>query len=341
MPVTPITQDEAFAALLEDVAAARAPTATLRAGQRLGDVVLERPLGRGGMGEVWEGRDIRTGRAVALKLLHRRGLVGSPDEALNEAAILERVRHPHIVEVHNFGVHDGETPFVVMERLGGETLAERVRRRGPMTPFDAIPLAEQLGAALGHAHTHGLIQRDVKPSNIIVEEKGPELLVKLIDFGLTRPTPRLDDEAASLRPAGTPAYMSPEQRTDPKRVDGRSDLWSASAVLHFALTGADPAGPAAPKLPESVGRWLDRGMAATPEQRPATAHQWAQGFKRAVARGGPALPYPEALYAEPPVPRPRPQPAPPTAASSRVIPRVWWLALILASLALTLAWLLR
>jgi len=289
--LTPATHDREFAALLGEVASADAPEdkPSLRPGRQVGDVVLKHAIGRGGMGEVWEAWHKRLGRDVAIKML----LHGTED-GLAEAVVLERLRHPNVVEVHGFGELDG-VPFVVMERLRGDTLRKRIDRRGPMTPREGIALTQQLAAALSHAHGHGVVHRDVKPSNVIVVG-AEQLEVKLIDFGLSRLSPRLSDEARELGRAGTPAYMSPEQRRAPEAIDGRSDLWSATAVVFFALTGHRPDANEPTQLPEAVGHWIGRGMHDDIQQRPATPHQWAHSYKRAVERGGAPLPYPQALY---------------------------------------------
>lgn len=289
--LTPATFDSEFGALLGEVASAEAPASgpSLRPGRQVGEVVLEKAIGRGGMGEVWEAWHQGLGRRVAVKML----LHGTED-GLAEAVTLERLRHPNVVDVHGFGELDG-MPFVIMERLQGETLKDRITRLGPMTPREGIALTQQLAAALSHAHAHGLVHRDVKPSNVVLVE-GDGLVVKLIDFGLSRPSPRMSSDARELGRAGTPAYMSPEQRRAPASIDGRSDLWSATAVVYYALTGHRPDAKKPIQLPEAVGHWLDRGMHLDLRQRPATPHQWALGYKRAVERGGAPLPYPQALY---------------------------------------------
>ncbi len=330
--LTPATFDSEFGALLGEVASADAPAAgpSLRPGRQVGEVVLEKAIGRGGMGEVWEAWHQGLGRRVAIKML----LHGTED-GLAEAVTLERLRHPNVVDVHGFGELDG-TPFVIMERLEGETLKDRVARLGPMTPREGITLTQQLAAALSHAHGHGLVHRDVKPSNVVLVG-GEELLVKLIDFGLSRPSPRMSSDARELGRAGTPAYMSPEQRRAPEAIDGRSDLWSATAVVYYALTGHRPDAKEPTQLPEAVGHWLDRGMHPDLRERPATPHQWALGYKRAVERGSAPLPYPQALYAMNVEAERKPlSTAPPTQLGPFTVPRPVKLLLVLVVLAVLL-----
>lgn len=286
--LTPPTGDNAFGALLGAVAKADAHP-LLEPGRRVGEVILHGAIGRGGMGEVWEGWHEGLSRIVALKLL-----IHGTEDGIAEAVLLERLRHPHVVAVHGFGEVEG-TPYVVMERLDGETLRERIDRIGAMAPQEAIGLTQQLASALGHVHAHGLVHRDVKPSNVVLLHRD-SLELKLIDFGLSRPSPQMSDEARELGHGGTPAYMSPEQRQTPHEIDGRSDLWSATAVVYFALTGQRPGARERVDLPEAVCHWLDRGMATEQRDRPATPHQWARSFKQAVERGGAPLRYPQALY---------------------------------------------
>ncbi len=190
------------------------------------------PLGRGGMGEVFLAEDERLGRRVALKFLAR-AAVADPDarERLRrEARSLATLSHPNIAAIHALE-SDGYRSCLVMEYVEGETLAARIMRR-PLPIPELIAIGRAIAEALAHAHARGLIHRDVKPANIIVDSKGT---AKLTDFGIAHLEGATRLTAEGFTP-GTVSYMSPEQaRGD--TVDARSDLFSLGAVLYEALTG--------------------------------------------------------------------------------------------------------
>jgi Tol biopolymer transport system component len=197
------------------------------------------------MGVVYHAEDPRLGRPVAIKVLPA-GVLG--DEAVarfrREARAASALNHPHICTVYDVGDHDG-APFLVLEFLEGETLADRLRR-GPLSADQALDLAAQVADALATAHAAGIVHRDIKPGNLFVTRRGD---AKVLDFGLAKQTdaPRADDEtragSAQLTVAGTTmgtvAYMSPEQARA-EAVDGRSDLFSLGVVLYEMLTGRRP-----------------------------------------------------------------------------------------------------
>jgi tetratricopeptide (TPR) repeat protein len=202
--------------------------------------ILQR-LGAGGMGEVLLAEDERLGRQVALKFLPPGGLT-APDRAerlAREARSLASLNHPGIAAIHALEVSEGR-PFLAMEYVEGETLAERIARR-PLPLEDAIRVGREVAEALEHAHARGVIHRDVKPANILVTQDGA---TKLADFGLAllRDETRLTAEGTV---SGTAHYMSPEQARGAE-VDGRSDLFSLGAVLYEALTGKRPFDAAGP-----------------------------------------------------------------------------------------------
>ena len=205
---------------------------------------LERCIGSGGMGEVWEARHLLLDRVVAVKLLADE-MRSVADRLLREARVLARVRHEAVVEVYDCGLLDG-VPYLVMERLVGETLAQAVAR-GPMPVDGAVALFVTLLDGLQAAHKSGVIHRDLKPDNIFLARDAAGVLrPKLIDFGIAALT---SDEAgasgARLTRAGlvmgTPSYMSPEQFRG-QTVDARTDVWSATASLYEAIVGAPPFG---------------------------------------------------------------------------------------------------
>ena len=200
----------------------------------LGDFRLLRELGRGGMGIVYEAWQRSLDRHVAVKVLSP-ALVSSPSAVARlrrEASAAGRLRHPHIVEVFGFG-SDGDRHFFAMQLVRGVPLHECTARfRQPMR---AVALAVQLTEALAHAHAHGLVHRDVKPANILVQADDTILLT---DFGVARDEalPSLTREGGFL---GTLDYASPEQvRGEP--VDARADLWAVGVLVHELLTGDSP-----------------------------------------------------------------------------------------------------
>ncbi|MES4904260.1 MULTISPECIES: protein kinase [unclassified Streptomyces] len=206
---------------------------------------LVRPLGRGGMGEVWEARDASLRRPVAVKVISVLAGGGSrADEArarfLREARITAALQHPHIVTVHDLGeatTGQGTTPFLVMELLRGEGL-DAVVRRGPAGEEDVARWGAQVCDALGEAHAAGILHRDIKPANLFVMASGN---LKVLDFGIARAA---DASATGDRlthtgfMVGTAAYMAPEQARG--RPEQRSDLYSLGCVLFELLTGRLP-----------------------------------------------------------------------------------------------------
>jgi hypothetical protein len=192
-------------------------------------------IGRGGMGVVYEARDKRLDRVVALKRLP--DALGSDPQAvallLREARSAARLNHRNIVTVHDVDRDDGAW-FIVMERLEGELLSDVLARRGPLSPRSAIRVARQVAAGLSYAHERGIVHRDVKPSNLFVTR---DPIVKLMDFGVAK----IVEEARRKKTlvGGTPSYMAPEQAAG-EGVDGRTDLYALGATLFELLTGEVP-----------------------------------------------------------------------------------------------------
>jgi tRNA A-37 threonylcarbamoyl transferase component Bud32 len=228
-----------------------APIARITPGTVLGGAYrIEEPLGRGGMGEVHAARHLRTGRRYAVKTI-------LPGAHANEASIRRFEReataasalgHPGIVQVHDFNVTPGGLFYLVMDLLEGETLEARLERVGALPWPEAQRIAVELCAALGAAHEHGLLHRDLKPGNVFLAKhgKGAERTV-LVDFGLVKPMEESSAVTSTGAVVGTPMYMSPEQARG-EALDVRSDLYSLAAVVFEMITGAPP--------------FLDRSMAA-------------------------------------------------------------------------------
>jgi len=226
-----------------------------RPGQRLGNYVIESRLGSGGMAVVFRGRQLSLNRHVAIKILPR-------DLAKNkvflqrfesEAAVLASLNHPNIVSVIDRG-REGEICFIVMEYVEGETLKERLRRRGRLPPDEVIPIVRQVLAGLDYAHRRGVVHRDIKPGNIMIDH---EEVVKLADFGLAHLAKGRGgrDITRDHQTMGTLKYMAPEQLTSPRRVDARADLYSVGVCIYEMLTGRLPLG--AFKVPTEVDPTLD------------------------------------------------------------------------------------
>lgn len=210
--------------------------------ERIGKYDVVGVLGQGGMGVVYRARDPRIGRDVAIKTLTE-GFTGDSDmlkRFYQEAGLTGNLRHPNIVTVYDFGDEDG-LPYIVMEFLDGEPLDKLIREKDRLHLSTKLDIIEQVCAALGYAHLQGMIHRDVKPANVIVQRDG---LVKLLDFGIARTGQQPGQSAAQGMTrtgtlVGTPAYMAPE-RLRGEQFDGRSDIFSTGVMLYQALTGVLP-----------------------------------------------------------------------------------------------------
>src|SRR5215211_1199587 len=191
---------------------------------------LDAQVGSGGMSTVYRAFDATLERRVAIKLMHR-DIAGDHDQLerfRREARAVAQLSHPHIVGVIDAGEEDGR-PYIVFEYVEGETLKDRIRRMG------RLPIDEAIARALGAAHARGIVHRDIKPQNVLVDEEGS---AKVTDFGIAR---SLDEEGltADGRVLGTTDYVSPEQALG-HDVDGQSDIYSLGVVLYEMLTGDVP-----------------------------------------------------------------------------------------------------
>ena len=214
----------------------------LAPGARLGAYRIEALIGAGGMGEVYRARDTRLDRTVALKILTPR-LRAAPDLQARferEARTISQLTHPHICTLHDIG-REGNTDFLVLEHVDGETLAARLARGN--VPLDqALRIGIEIASALEHAHRHGVVHRDLKPSNVMLTKTG----VKLLDFGVAKLRAPLSADQASVRTAppetvagaliGTLPYMAPEQ-LEGHEADNRADLWALGCVLYELMAG--------------------------------------------------------------------------------------------------------
>lgn len=255
---------------------------------KVGAYELLELIGKGAMGEVYRARRVGEERPLALKRM-------APELASNpilrkrfeqecEAAL--RLRHPHVVEGIDFGVEAGR-PYLVMEFVDGESLAERVTRTGPLPPPEVLRIAAEIGSALQAAHDFHLIHRDVKPENVLIDRGGCS---KLTDLGLVKNLEADDVLTRSGAWVGTVAFMSPEQFGEARHVDARCDVYGLAATLYFALVGFspfpqkgaltvlgkklaneyDPPRHHVRSITESFDAALFRALDADPEKRPAS-----------------------------------------------------------------------
>ncbi len=202
----------------------------------IGRYRVERIVGRGAMGVIYQATDPVIGRTVAIKLI-RADILDGEDRAdfvarfQREAQAAGRCVHPNIVAIYDFSMHDGN-PFLVMEFVKGDSLGQVLRQRGKLPPQEAVAVTLQVLAALGGAHAVGVVHRDVKPANILLL---PDSRVKMTDFGIAR----FDNSDLTRHGTmiGTLSYMSPEQCMG-EEVDARSDLFSAASVLYEMLSGS-------------------------------------------------------------------------------------------------------
>jgi len=217
---------------------------TLAAGTRLGPYEILSSLGAGGMGEVYRARDTRLSREVAVKVLpsHRAPTPEARERFEREARTISQLSHPHICVLHDVG-REGDTEYLVMELLEGESLADRLGR-GPLALSQALRYGAEIASALDAAHRRGIVHRDLKPGNVMLTKEG----VKLLDFGLARGFQGAGvagglTEAPTIAPltaegviVGTVAYMAPEQ-LEGREADARTDIFALGAVLYETLTG--------------------------------------------------------------------------------------------------------
>jgi serine/threonine-protein kinase len=249
-----------------------------------GEYSLQRELGRGGMGIVYLARDVQLDRDVAIKVLpsHLARVAESRERFLREARTAAGLSHPHIVPIHRVGEAGGFV-FFVMAYVEGETLGERLRARGPLAPADAARIMREVAWALAYAHGRGIVHRDVKPDNILLESGTDRALVT--DFGIAAGA----DSTRETDPGkimGTAHFMSPEQAANAP-IDGRSDLYALGVVGHLAVSGRLPfeasnvpalllrqateepasVARAAPGLPPALAAAIDRCLARDPSHR--------------------------------------------------------------------------
>jgi len=282
-----------------------------------GDVMADRyrlevSIGRGAVGEVYRAEHTRLRTPIAVKLLHpREGTSdGLNERFLREAQASAAIGGPNVVAVSDFGFDRG-TPYLAMELLSGESLAQRLVREPRLSPATSLDVLTQVSRAVARAHRRGIVHRDLKPSNVYLahDEDQSRDQVKVLDFGIAKV---LEGAPSALVGAtltetgvvlGTTQYMSPEQARGTKEVDHRSDLWALSILGFQCLTGRLPYEAAshtdlliaiatqpmpkpseiARELPPSVDAWFARGTRRSPDDRFQTATEFAEELARALA----------------------------------------------------------
>ena len=268
---------------------------------------LDRELGRGGMASVVLARDLQHDRMVALKVLHAElaQTVGA-DRFKREIRVAARLQHPNILSILDSGETPGGQLWFTMPFVEGENVYERLQRE-QFSPAEALRIATATASALAYAHAQGVVHRDIKPDNIMLA--GDQVLVA--DFGVARAVSEMAEKlTATGMIVGTPTYMSPEQASGDKAIDGRSDIFALGCVLYEMLSGEPPfkgpnpqatlmrrfMGPPRPlrpmvPIPEHVEAAIMRAVAKEPGERYATADELADALAgREPARPAPAAP---------------------------------------------------
>lgn len=217
----------------------------LKASDRIGARYrVVRFIAEGSSSDVYEAEDVKTGEPVAIKLLHETGFDEDDDPHLRcelEAQVCDRLDSPYLVRVLDTGRVGGRRPYLVMELLTGSTLKDRLNTHGRLALPAALEIGRQLFCALDAVHRGGVVHRDIKPRNIVLDESDGTVRVKLVDFGISElvGTPSDVEPPSSEYAMGTPAYMAPEQLTG-AMLDTRADIYSAGVVLYEMITGRRP-----------------------------------------------------------------------------------------------------
>ena len=264
-------------------------------------------LGQGGMGAVYEAEHVAIGRVVAVKVLHPKHAQQAEAVARlrHEARVAGSIGHPNICETYDLGRLEDGSPYLVMERLVGETLDQRIKRDGALPERDIVDVMLQVLSALGAAHDKGIIHRDLKPENVfLMRRPGSPAVAKLLDFGISKAMH--DNRDADLTMPGivmgTPYYMAPEQARGDRGLDHRVDIWAAGVILYEALSGRRPfvarnynallvqiltskhrpLSEVRPAINTSLERVVDKALAKMREDRFQTALEFREVLRRVV-----------------------------------------------------------
>ncbi len=262
---------------------------------------LVRELGRGGMGSVWLAHHVSLDVPCAVKFINAEAMDLPEIRARfeREAKAAASLRSPNVVNIIDYGVSE-VGPYIAMEYLEGEDLAQRLARRGRLGPHETVEVVSNVARALTKAHAAGLVHRDLKPENVFLVRDEDREIVKVLDFGIAKVNRLAGNDGATKTGSllGTPSYMSPEQAQGTKAVDHRSDLWSLAVLAFRCLTGRLPfvsealgdllvqiivspmpvPSSFAPDLPPSFDAWWARAAARDPAQRYQTAREAADAL---------------------------------------------------------------
>lgn len=264
--------------------------------------VIEGRLGSGAMGDVFDAVDLRNNERVALKVLRRKKMVGdAADRFQREVDILASANHPGIVGIRGFGHAADGTLWLAMEHLSGETLRDRVKRKGPIDPNELLPILRNACDAIAQAHRRGIIHRDLKPDHLFLPASGNPP-VKILDFGLSLSagSKKLTKTGTVL---GTPRYMAPEQIASAHGSDGRADVYALGVIVYEALAGdspfvasdhgqllgailtgkVEPLASRRPDLPIGVVRAVEIAMGRSVEHRWQNPIEFADAFAKGLA----------------------------------------------------------
>ncbi|WP_437969318.1 serine/threonine-protein kinase [Sorangium sp. So ce260] len=266
----------------------------------------------GGVGSIWTAHHTGLGKDVAVKFISA-SLATDPTAVARfhrEGALMARIKSPHVAEVYEHGVAGDGLPYIVMELLRGEKLSERLARAGRLSLQETVSIVSQLCEGLAAAHRLGIIHRDITPEHVFLADPGGSTCVKLLDFGVARGD--VDPDGTTLTATGAVVgnlvYMSPEQFFDPKRVDGRSDLWSVAVMAYQALTGAPPfeqkgleallgairigifplPSERSADITPALDAWFVKALSREPAGRFDAADAMADALRRAAAAGPPS-----------------------------------------------------
>ena len=289
---------------------------------------IDEVLGSGGMGTVYDARDMQTGHRVALKVLKKTKSSTEAEERFRrEAEILASIDHPGIVGIHGFGAAPDGTLWLAMEYLEGQTLRQRVARDGSMDPAELCPIITAACAALTETHARGVIHRDLKPDNIFLTSAQPSE-VKILDFGLSLALASKKLTATGTV-IGTPRYIAPEQIKSAHAAGAPADVYALGVIAYECLTGQSPFAASDhgqllgailtgrtqplleihPEYPEALGECLKKAMHPQVEQRYATPEAFAIDFADAASIYAAlvASPPPKAVRGKPTVRMPTPK----------------------------------
>lgn len=268
---------------------------------------LDSVLGRGGMGSVWLAHHLTLDSPVAIKLIDPE--IAPDAQALErfmrEAQAAAALRSPHVVQTLDYGVHD-RIPYIAMELMEGESLAQRLARVRCLSPVQTSTVITHVARAVSKAHDMGIVHRDLKPDNVFLVRNDDEEIAKVLDFGIAKLTTKSLEATSQTRTGavlGTPYYMSPEQAEGVKAVDHRADLWAMGVIAFECLLGQKPfqggsigelvlaictrpiakpseRGP----VPVGFDAWFAKACARDPEQRFKSARELAEAL-RALTTG--------------------------------------------------------